>query len=79
MQKKVLINVKHNIIDPSTIMRLTPVQKYGKTKCKFDIQLNDGKFLTIKGEDETELRKIKGEVTSAWLGSINGEIKNIGE
>jgi hypothetical protein len=79
MQQKTLINVEHEIIDPSTITRLSKVVKSSKTKWKFGVHLSDGKEIPISSKDETELRKTKGEVTSAWLGSINGKIQTIGQ
>lgn len=79
MQAKTFINIEHEIVDPSTITRLSKVKKTSKTKWSFGVHLKDEKVIMLSGTDEDEVRKIKGEVTSAWLGSTNAKIIKIGQ
>ena len=80
MQNKKLININHNIIDPSTVRRLTPVKKTSKTRFGFNIHLTgDENPISVSGKSEQEVRDLKGKVTAEWINASGATVVEIGE
>lgn len=79
MQSKVLINVQHEILDASTIERLSKVKKSSKTKWSFGVHLRDGKVISVSNTDEQQTRNLKGEITAKWVDATGAKITTIGE